>query len=76
MGKKTERRVKSLEKAIGKWISNNCESYEDIWIKNWWGDKSTELMARAAIAVMEAIDEVQEYTLTEGFLFSEQQELP
>jgi hypothetical protein len=46
-----------------------------LWIEYWWGEKSTELMARAAINVLEAIGEAQKYAIENGFLFTEDAQL-
>jgi hypothetical protein len=55
-----------LEHHIDEWVDNNCDSAD--WPLVVVGDRTIELMARAAQAVFDACEESQAYAVREGYL--------
>ena len=55
-----------LEKAIQEWVDTNCEKSQ--WPNCYFGGETVPLMTEAAAAVFDAVVEVQEYAIREGFL--------
>lgn len=51
----------SLTKALDEWIENNCESKEWESLDCLVGNETSRLMASAAMSVLEAVSESQEY---------------
>lgn len=61
-----EEMQKSLEKAIMEWAMRQSEGKH--WIDGYVTEQTDRLMASAAMAVLEATDEVQWYMQAEGLL--------
>jgi len=56
----------TLYNAMEKWMNDNWES--DDWPDMYVGNKTSDLMAEAAIAVFDAVNEFQEFAVKEGYL--------
>lgn len=59
----------SLADKLAEWVKENCES--DIWIDTYLGAETANLMADAAATVLDAVVEIQEYGLAQGFFSHE-----
>ena len=55
-----------LEDVLEKWTED--VSAGEIWIKGYVGKRTIRLMSKAAIGVLDAVDDVQEYIKSEGML--------
>lgn len=62
---KRQRLLSSLESVLDEWLSRNAES--DLAI-GYYGDSTQYLMAVAALAVLEAVDDVHETLNKDGML--------
>ena len=56
----------TLVECIDTWMNEHCE--EDMWPKMYVGEKTGELMAKAAASVFDAVHEFQNYAEKEGFI--------
>ena len=57
----------SLEKVIQTWIEDNAEREETGWPDLFVGEETSDMMALAALAVLFACAESQQYAKREGF---------
>ena len=48
------RLLAALEEAIDKWVDSECD--KDDWIRAYWPQNGVELMAKAAAAVVDALE--------------------
>ncbi len=55
----------SLMDKLEEWVEANCELAT--WPNAYLGSETTNLMADAAVTVFDAVIEIQEYGLAEGF---------
>jgi hypothetical protein len=59
----------SLTSTIENWADEHAGDVE--WPDVYWGSETSRLMVEAASTVFDAVVEIQEYVLREGFLFEE-----
>jgi hypothetical protein len=55
----------TLYNVMEKWMNENCET--DDWPNTYVGNETSNLMAEAAAAVFNAVEEIQVYGKQEGF---------
>jgi len=61
----TSKQFADLEAAIQQWVDEHCEEAD--WPHVVMGNRTIELMARAARSVFDACEESQEYAKREGY---------
>lgn len=60
------RLLATLETVMVKWMADSCESEE--WPEEYFGNDTARLMTRAASSVFDAVVEVQQFGITQGYL--------
>jgi hypothetical protein len=63
----------SLTKAIQKWMDDSADNDGDLWAAiGYVGNNTGHLMAKAAIAVLESSNDIQDFMAREGILKDEE----